>query len=136
MSNADIAITPPAGASPSLPTNAVTPKEWWIFSIWEPQTDEVGKDFEQPIEVYWPSGEKFVELKVKFKPDERVQYNSTQMLGFPVGQPGKVKILTWVELQGKRITEPFAYYITIKHISQDLYPAGTPHSLAAYSVEK
>jgi hypothetical protein len=51
MSGTDIAITAPPSAPGQLPANAMLPKEWWVLSMWEPHSDEVGKDFEQVIEV-------------------------------------------------------------------------------------
>jgi hypothetical protein len=102
--------------------------------MWEPRSDEVGKDFEQVIEVYWPNGEKLLDGRLNFKPDEKVSYNSYQVVGLPIGQEGKIKILTWVESQGSRITEPFAYYITIKYVREDHYPKGTPSARAVLQI--
>jgi hypothetical protein len=130
MSGADIAITPPPGLlATQLPPNAMSPKQWWIFSVWEPNTDEVGKEFEQVYAVYWPNGDKLIDGRLTFKADDKVQYTSYTILGFPVGQEGKLKISTWIEKGGSRITDPFDYFITIRHVSQDKYPPGTPHTL-------
>jgi hypothetical protein len=134
MSNADIAITPPAGGSERLPPNAMFPKEWWIFSMWEPASGDVGKEFDQIIQVYWPNGDKILDGKLTFKTDDRTSYNSYQVLGFPVGQEGKVKILTWVEEQGRALTDPFPYYITIKYLPEGQYPQGTPQSRGIFSI--
>jgi hypothetical protein len=119
MSNADISIVVQSPAvSEQIPTNAVTPREWWIFSMWEPSSEDVGEQFEQVYQIYWPNNEKLSENRIGFKPDERVQYNSQPILGFPVGQSGKIRIVTWVDHHGQRVTEVFDYYITIKHITQ------------------
>jgi len=118
MSNADISIVPAPGTPEQIPPNAVTPREWWIFSMWEPSSEEAGKEFEQVFQVYWPNKEKLLEGRLGFKPDERVQYTSYSVLGFPVGQQGKVRIVTWVEQQGSRITDIFDYHITVRHIAK------------------
>jgi hypothetical protein len=134
VSGLDIAMSVPPDAPQQIPPSAMLPREWWIFSMWEPRSDEVGKDFEQVIEVYWPNGEKLLDGRLNFKPDEKVSYNSYQVVGLPIGQEGKIKILTWVESQGSRITEPFAYYITIKYVREDHYPKGTPSARAVLQI--
>jgi hypothetical protein len=132
MSGADIAATPPANnPAAELPSNALAPKQWWIFSMWEPNDDDVGKDFEQVYTVYWPNGDKLVDgARASFKMTDRVQYMSFYVFGLPVGQQGKVKISTWVEKAGNRITDPFDYFITIRHIPQNQYPPDIPHSIS------
>jgi hypothetical protein len=135
MSGADIVITPPPGlATAELPPNTLSPKQWSIFSMWEPSANEFGKEFEQVYVLHWPNGDKLLDAKVKFKTDDRVHYTSYSILGFPVGQQGKVKISTWIEKDGSRITDAFDYFITIRHIAQDTYPEGTPYSLSVASV--
>lgn len=134
MSNVDISVTPPLGISSPLPSNAILPREWWIFSMWEPQSDEVGQEFDQVVQVYLPNGDKLVELKVKFKPDERVQYNSCQVLGLPVGQEGKIKIMTWVEKDGTRTTDSFIYHLTVKFVPQDQRAPSIPSSVGIVAI--
>jgi hypothetical protein len=131
LSGADIAITPLEGISEQrLPENALSPKPWWIFSIWEPSKDDEGQEVEQVYAVFWPNGDKLLEGKsVPFRMTSRVQYTSYQILGFPVGQEGKVKVSTWITKGGTRITDPFDYFITIRHVSQDHHPRETPFSM-------
>ncbi|HEV2470334.1 MAG TPA: hypothetical protein VGS78_14180 [Candidatus Sulfotelmatobacter sp.] len=131
LSGADIAITPPPGMTPAqLPANALSPKPWWIFSMWEPDEDDEGQEFEQIYVVYWPNGDKLVEGKsTPFTMTDRVQYSSYQLLGFPVGQQGKVRVSTWITKNGNRVTDPFDYFITIRHVSQDHHPKDTPFSI-------
>ena len=130
LSGADIAITPPEGTSQQLPENALSPKPWWIFSMWEPGKDDEGQEVEQVYAVYWPNGEKLMEGKsVPFRMTDRVQYTSYQILGFPVGQQGKVKVSTWITRSGNKITAPFDYFITIRHVSQDHHSRETPYTI-------
>ena len=130
MTNADIQAVVSPEVDPQqamMPANAVLPKEWFIFSIWQQSDAEIGKSFEQVVQVYWPNNEKFVEGRLSFRPvDAKAQYNSIRLLGFPAGQEGKIKVLTWVEHEHSRITEVFDYFITIKHRSpQSVSRAGT-----------
>jgi hypothetical protein len=137
MSKIDIAITPPPDMTSSqLPANAIAPKEWFVFSMWEPENGDFGKDFEQIIEVYWPNEEKILSGKLKFKPEPNGgnQLLSYSISGFPVGQQGKVKVLTWLERHSNRVTEPFPYYVSVAHISNQHYPPGTPHSVISLTI--
>jgi hypothetical protein len=95
-----------------------------------------GKDFEQIIEVYWPNEEKILSGKLKFKPEPNGgnQLLSYSISGFPVGQQGKVKVLTWLERHSNRVTEPFPYYVSVAHISNQHYPPGTPHSVISLTI--
>jgi len=120
MANMDIAleISPGPDAPKEVPPNLVIPKDWFIFSMWLPSAEEIGKNFVQVIEIYWPNGDKFAEARLKFKTDEKAQYNSLCMQGFPAGQVGNVKVITWIESEDHRITEVFDYYLAIKRVSQ------------------
>jgi hypothetical protein len=101
-----------------MPSNAVIPKDWYIFSIWQQSREEIGKTFEQVVQVYWPNDDKFTEGRLLFKPvDDKAQYNSVRMLGFPAGQDGKIKVLTWIEHEKDRITDVFDYYVTIRNVA-------------------
>jgi hypothetical protein len=122
MQNAELQNVPQSGANASammqaseLPSNAVLPQLWFVFSIWQPSSDEVGKTFQQMHQIFWPDGTKFMDGPLEFKPDESYQQNSFGVLGFPVGQPGPVRIVTWVEDRGRPITETHEYFIRVKH---------------------
>ncbi len=101
--------------TPAVPTNTVLSNLWFIFSMWKPSAEDIGKTFEQVHQVFWPDGTKFNEGKLQFKPDENMQQNSYGLVGFPVGQPGPLRIVTWVEDNGKRITDVLDYEIRVKH---------------------
>jgi len=127
MSNADIAValnpqSPNEPAEQPIPANAVMPREWFVFSMWMPSIEDAGKSFEQVIEIYWPNSDKFTEGRLPFKADEKASYNSIQMLGFPIGQVGNIKIQTWLEYQGSRITDTFDYCVSIKHLDRPPSP--------------
>jgi hypothetical protein len=137
MSRIDIAITPPPDMTANqLPPNAIAPKEWFVFSMWEPEGGDFGKEFEQVIEVFWPNEEKILSGRLKLKPEANGgnQLASYSISGFPVGQQGRVKVLTWLEQQGRRVTEPFPYYISVNYVSGEHHPPGTPHSIISLAI--
>jgi len=102
-----------------VPRNAVNPYQWFIYSAWVPSSEDVGEHFEQVFQIYWPDGQKFFENKLGFtQPDESVQQVSFGIVGFPIGQTGRMKILTWLEKKRSRVTEVGEANIVIKHIPQ------------------
>jgi hypothetical protein len=115
MQNAHIGPIAGVEGLQEIPPNAVLPLQWAIFSVLEPSADEVGSTFEQVYQVYWPNEEKFTEGRATFKPDDNWQYNSCQLLGFPAGQVGNVRIITWVDHEGHRITDIVEFNVRVKH---------------------
>ena len=87
--------------------------------MWMPSGEDVGKDFEQVYQVYWPDGEKFVENRLEFtQPDETVQQVTLGVIGFPVGQVGKLRIVTWLDHHGHRVSDLIEAGINVKHKPQ------------------
>ncbi|MGA9393498.1 MAG: hypothetical protein WBV69_23915 [Candidatus Sulfotelmatobacter sp.] len=100
-----------------IPPDAVAPQVWWIYTIWQPSPDDVGKSFEQVYQTYWPNnGDKFMEARINFTlKDETPMQTTFHVGGLPVGRVGKVKVLTWLDHQGHCMTEVSEAYINIKH---------------------
>lgn len=101
-----------------IPEDAVLPKEWFVYSRWESSAEDVGKNFEQVWQIYWPSGEKFVEHRFTLKPikqNDDIQQSYIQMVGFPSGQAGKLRISTWLDCGGQRITDIIECSLLVKH---------------------
>ncbi len=109
-----------------LPTDAVSPQAWWIYTIWQPSLEDVGKAFEQVYQAYWPKkGDKFMEGRIGFTlKDETPMQTTFTVGGLPVGKEGKLKVLTWLDHQGHRVTEISEAYVNIKH--QTDVPEGAP----------
>jgi hypothetical protein len=85
--------------------------------MWIPSPEDVGEQFEQVYQIYWPDGEKFSETRTGFPPtDETVQQVTFGFYGLPVGQPGKVRIVTWLDKKGHRVTDIIETSIRIKHL--------------------
>ena len=117
------------GAEPT-PRNAVGPYQWFIYSMWIPSTEDIGEKFEQVYQIYWPDGEKFAENRLEFtQPDDTVQQVTFAFYGLPVGQPGKLRIVTWLDKKGHRVSDVIETNINIKHVPQqaaDSVPAPLP----------
>jgi hypothetical protein len=102
-----------------MPRNALAPAQWSVFSMWIPSSEDVGEKFEQVYQVYWPDGEKFSENRFEFtQPDETVQQVTFTFYGLPVGQPGKLRIVTWLDNKGHRVSDIVETSIDVKHVPQ------------------
>jgi hypothetical protein len=113
----------PTGSPPQsveLPPDAVAPAQWWIYTQWEPSADDVGKSFDQKYEVYWPDGTRLVEGSLSFvQTNDRLSQSTYYVGGFPVGQTGKVKIVTWLEtLEGHQECDKMENHILIDHLKE------------------
>jgi hypothetical protein len=114
-------IKAPGGEQPiELPPNAIAPTQWWIYTQWEPSSDDVGKSFTQKYEVYWPNGDRLADGKLSFvQTNERLQQSTFYIAGFPVGQTGRVKVVTWLEMpEGQRVCDDLINHILIEHLRE------------------
>lgn len=100
----------------AVPVNAVMQMTWWIFSVWLPSSSDVGRSFEQVYQLYWPNGDKFVENRLAFtQKDDRSQQTNFYYIGFPVGQIGDVRIVSWLDSDGQRVTDITETKVRIDH---------------------
>jgi hypothetical protein len=110
-----------------IPSDAVVPNQWWIYSVWMPSLQDVGGSFEQVYQLYWPSGEKFAENRLAFtQKDHRLQQTSFYYVGFPVGQPGNLRIVSWLDREGQRVSDIIETYVRIDHSSPESPIEGAP----------
>jgi hypothetical protein len=124
--------TPP-GEPPrdvSIPPKAVVPNQWWIYTQWEPTTDDIGRTFNQVYEVYWPDGQRLDTPKMKLEfmqPDIKMQQTTFYIGGFPVGQEGRLRIVTWLEApDGSRATDPIENHVIVEHLTGKPEPKKRP----------
>jgi len=89
-----------------FPKDAIAPNQWWIFTVWMPASQDVGKEFEQVYQVYWPNGDKVLEGRLPFvQKDSTFQQTSYSILGLPVGQVGDLEIKTYLDSHGHCVTD-------------------------------
>jgi hypothetical protein len=76
--------------SEPVPANAVSPQEWWIFTSWAQEPEDVGKRFTQMVDVIYPDGTLFQHFDAHFMPEEGKSHHQVRLriLGFPIGQEG------------------------------------------------
>jgi hypothetical protein len=99
-----------------VPKDAISPKEWGVFTMWTLTPEDSGVQFTQVIEMEWPDGRIFKKAEVPFKPEKgAVQQTSASIIGFPIGQTGTLKLKTWLERDGRRLGEIQIYPVSVAH---------------------
>jgi hypothetical protein len=100
-----------------VPSITVMPMHWFIYTLWNPSAEDVGKSFEQVYQLYWPSGEMVGEpsrLRFQQKDDLLHQVNFS-IFGFPIGQVGRIRIVSWLDSEGQRASEVVETYVQVAH---------------------
>src|ERR1039458_6396967 len=87
---------PPVDAG--LPSDAVAPKDWAIFSKWGLLPEEEGRNYTSFVEVFWPDGRLLASQRLEAaQPTKHGMAFITNLRGFPVGQNGNIKVLCSLE---------------------------------------
>jgi hypothetical protein len=112
-----------------IPLNAVAPKEWSIFSIWDIDPGDELKEHTLYTKFIYPDGSQFAEVskaKMVLQSGKRAQMVVT-MSGFPIGQTGDYTVATWVEENGRIVVGPIEFKLGVE-ISNlpEPQPSGTP----------
>ncbi|HXJ04086.1 MAG TPA: hypothetical protein VNH65_03255 [Candidatus Acidoferrum sp.] len=108
-----IILTIPAGTE--IPRDAVAPKEWAVFSIWDPEPGDDLRKFFLCTQILYPDETQFGQIaksKFNIEPNKRSQMNM-QIQGFPIGQAGEYKIRSWIEENDKKISDPIQFGIEV-----------------------
>lgn len=114
-------------AAPEIPTNAVAPKEWWAFSSWEIQPEDIGKEYCQIVQLLYPNGEPFLApIRIKFSPEigKTHQQVTVNGMGFPIGQEGIYTMKMWLEHGGSTIFESAPIIVKVSHKKLAEIPSG------------
>lgn len=103
-----------------LPKDAVAPKEWVVFTLWEPMAEDIGKEFVQVLQTILPDGSEFKKSEMRFRFQEgKRQQNRMLIQGMPVGQDGKLALNTWLEVDSRQVGEVNSYDLTITYSKED-----------------
>jgi hypothetical protein len=113
-----------------LPSNAIAPIVWWVYTVWNPSIEDAGKTFEQVYQAYWPNGDKFMESRLPFTlKDDAPMQTTFHIGGFPAGQEGKVQVLTWLDSEGSRVSDIYDTFVRVQH--RTTVPEGVPPSFVS-----
>jgi hypothetical protein len=101
-----------------IASNAVAPKEWNVFSIWDSETGDEQKEYILCTQVLYPNKTQFAEiarLKVPVEANKRSQM-VVQLPGFPIGQIGFYTVRTWLEENDQMVVGPIEAKIELEII--------------------
>ncbi len=98
-----------------IPKNAVTPKEWAVYTTWVQEDGDENKSYIQWLQIQWPDGSEFEKYPLPFVFKKRRQQNRVNIVGFPIGQPGLLTIKMWLESDGAKVTEVYSHTLEITH---------------------
>ncbi len=117
----------PGPPSESIPKNAVIPLPWFVFTSWEYETEDVGKEFIQIVQIFYPDGTLFQEQQQRFKPETgKTHYQLTlNVLGFPVGQQGIYQVKMRLEQAGTKLFESDPIKINVRVHKPSALPANS-----------
>jgi hypothetical protein len=113
-------VTGPTEAQ--IPSNAVVPREWAVFSIWETEPGDEHRDYMLCTQVFYPDKSLFAEAnktKINIEPEKRAQM-TIQFQGFPIGQVGEYTVRTWIEENQQQVYGPIEFGIGLEIRRQDL----------------
>jgi hypothetical protein len=104
-----------------IPSNAVSPKEWAIFSKWELSPEEEGQTFTSTMSVFWPDGSQFFTHELAaIQPTTNPMAFVHRVQGFPIGQNGDLRIVNSLTRDGEVLFGPVEVTVTIDVIRMEL----------------
>lgn len=107
--------------APPFPANAVAPREWSLYSSWDTEPGDELRNYVLCTQILYPNGDEYGTVqRIPVKPlsaGKRWQM-IVRVLGFPIGQAGFYKILTWIEENDQRVVGPIEDKIEVEIIKQ------------------
>lgn len=114
-----------------IPKNAVVPKDWAIFSMWNIGPEDANREYFICTEIVYPDKTPFSALpktKMVLEPSKKSQV-AFQVQGFPIGQEGPYTVRTWIEEGTRTIAGPieFNLEVEIKRLPAQKAPGDEEH---------
>lgn len=110
---------PPGG--PEIPANAVTPREWAIYSAWDPEPGDEERNYFFCGQIFYPNGEAYgsqVRIPINVISGQRSQA-LVRVAGFPIGQIGTYCVRVWLEEDAKKVGNPIDLKVELAIASQE-----------------
>lgn len=106
--------------APDKPSEAlVSPMTWFVYVLWKLVPDEIGKAFEQRMELVAPSGELLLNMKSDFTGTKVFQRVVNKIIGLPVSEAGDYQIVLHLAEAGKSSRKIASYPLTVGHIVKE-----------------
>jgi hypothetical protein len=115
-------------AGVEIPANAAAPKEWAVFSQWDPEPGDEHREYFLCMELLYPDKSRFSEIQRTKVPVERNKRSQVimQVNGFPIGQSGEYTVRSWIEEKQQRVFGPLEFGLGLDIVRQEV--AQTPIS--------
>jgi hypothetical protein len=113
-------LTVPTSAE--IPREAVVPRDWAVFSIWETEPGDERRNYMLCTQLLYPDKTQFADTnrtKINIEPEKRAQM-TIQFQGFPIGQTGEYTIRTWLEENQREVFGPIEFGIGLEIRKQEL----------------
>ena len=110
-------VSVPTGEA--VPENAVAPKEWAMFCLWDCSPEEAGREFSQIFEITMPNGNLFGEPRtIRFTPqhDKLRQNVIADAPAVPIGRTGQITVTTRVEVDGRVVVAPISESFVVAYV--------------------
>jgi hypothetical protein len=115
----------------AYPSNASLQREWFIFSKWQLEPDEEGKNYTSLTEIFWPDGNKFGGLELVAAPPTKSGMSFIgRLLTFPFGQIGNLKVVQTLRSDGDLVFGPFEMSISVQSTIAQTSTAGEANAKA------
>lgn len=114
-----------------IPKNAVVPKDWAIFSMWNTEPGDEKRECFICTEIVYPDKTPFLILpksKMVLEQSKKSQVG-IQVQGFPIGQEGSYTVRTWIEEAQQTIAGPieFNMEVEVKRLPAQKAPSHEEH---------
>jgi hypothetical protein len=112
-----LTITVPADTE--IPSNAVAPKEWIVFSIFDFDPGDELKEFTYCVKIMYPDDTQFGDISKTRLNLEAGKHRATvnvQVPAFPLSQVGKYTIYNWIEENQQVVVGPIEFKIELEII--------------------
>jgi len=117
FSKLTVAIPPDA---PAIPPNALSPKEWFVFSSWHTEPGDELREYIYCMHILFPDGTSFGEITrkpIRIERGKRAQVTAS-LPGFPIGQIGFYTVKVWIEENQRTVVEPIEFQIELEIVRQ------------------
>jgi hypothetical protein len=107
-----------AGEAASIPTNAIIPKEWAIYTEWDVEPGDENRSYVLNAHVLFPDGTPFGEpakIQINVTPNRRSQV-IVRCPAFPIGQVGMYTARVWIEENQQRVGEHIDLKVEVAHL--------------------
>jgi hypothetical protein len=110
--------------APDPSKDAMAPFRWAVFTVLNPENDDIGKSFRQRGDIILPDGSTAeTKLDLPFVVKHGLNFNIITIFGFPIGQLGTLQVRMWIESATGETVVPYQLYpLKVEQVSSIAQP--------------